>query len=425
MDNVTLYPSALNGEISVCSSKSAAHRAMIAGALCTDKITIRDVDLSADTAATMEALRAIDVDVDLTNGNVTIDSSHIARGKKIYIDAAESGSTLRFMIPVCIALGNDCSFGGRGRLPMRPIDEYLKIFDKEGISYKKGDGSYLPLSTSGTFTGQSLSFDVRGNISSQYITGLMLSALASGKRTTINVIGELQSRPYIDMTADILSAFGNKVVCENNTITVEKGVCALREYRTEKDWSQCAFFLCGGVLAGDVTVSGMNTRSLQGDKKIVNILSEMGGEISLSGNSITAHRSQLRGIDIDAAQIPDLIPILSVAAAYAEGKTTIYNAERLRVKESDRLSAICGMLSSFAVDVTEKCGGIEIIGKPSLTGNTVNSCNDHRIVMSEAIAALRASSETTIIGCDAVNKSYPQFFSDYFSLGGKGKFSHE
>jgi len=418
MDNIKLFSSELNGDVRVCSSKSVAHRAIIIGALSTDKMLIKNVDYSNDVLATINALKALNVKIEYKNSEIKIDSTNLLRNSKAEVNALESGSTLRFLIPVFIALNNESLFSGEGRLPQRPLDDYFELFEKEDIIYEK-DGDYLPLRVKGTF--KSDLFEIKGNISSQFITGLMLAAIALEREITIKITTELESKPYIDITAGVLRDFGHTVEFEDNIIKVKKGKCKISEYTVERDWSQAAFFLTGGLISGSVNVLDMRLDSLQGDKKIIDVLEEFGGNISISEDKIEVKKSTLKGIDIDASQIPDLVPILSVAGAYAEGTTFIYNAKRLRIKESDRLLAVTQMLKNTGARVEMGEDYLKIEGIDRLKGGMVNSFNDHRIVMSAAIAALNSKEPVIIEDYKAITKSYPTFFEDYFKIGGRGE----
>ena len=334
MADIKLFNSSLNGEVTVCSSKSVAHRAIITGALACRDIKIYNVIYSKDILATIDALKVLGADITYDGSTVIIKKSNIFKNSSLTFNANESGSTLRFLIPVFVALGNETKFLGEGRLPKRPLDDYFEIFDKEGISYERGE-DYLPLKTKGTFTGDT--FFVKGNVSSQFITGLMLSAIVRDREITIKITTPLQSRPYVYITKKVLEDFGHSVKISDNTITVKKGSKDIDAYTVENDWSQAAFFLSGGVMSGDVTLCDMNLSSAQGDKEIVEILKNMGAKIEINDGKIRAKKSELYGVKIDVSQIPDLVPILSVLGAYAKGETLIYNAARLKIKESDRI----------------------------------------------------------------------------------------
>lgn len=417
MCDIRLNKSSLLGEITVCSSKSVAHRAVIAAALSGRDITVKNVTPSKDIYATLNGIKALGVSYIFENETVIIKKSTLNKNKKLSFNAGESGSTLRFLIPVFTALGNETTFLGEGRLPMRPLDDYLEIFDKNSVCYEKGE-CYLPLTVRGTF--KETVFDVRGDVSSQFITGLMLSSLATDKEITINITTNLESKGYVDITAKVLEDFGCSVLFKDNTVKIKKGICSIDEYIVENDWSQAAFFLVAGAVAGDVTLRNMNLSSPQGDKEIVSVLEKAGADITIGSDFVRVVKSKTNGFLCDASDIPDLVPILSVLGAFAKGKTHLYNLKRLRLKESDRIESTVSMLRAFGVKCESGEDYITIYGENSLCDAFVDSFNDHRIVMSSAVMALKGGT-TLIKNYKAVDKSYPGFFEDYFRLGGKGE----
>ncbi|MBR4892514.1 MAG: 3-phosphoshikimate 1-carboxyvinyltransferase [Clostridia bacterium] len=421
MAQIKLYKSQLFGEVPLCTSKSIAHRALICSALSGRDIVINNVEMSDDICATINALKALGVNIEYCDKRVEIKKGNIKLNNFVLINALESGSTLRFLIPVCISLNRECEFTGEGRLPKRPLDDYFSIFDNNGIEYERGK-DYLPLKTKGTF--KSREFNVKGNVSSQFITGLMLSSIVCNEETIINITTPLESKPYIDITKKVLEDFGHRVYFKDNIIKVKKGKTKISSYNVEKDWSQAAFFLAAGAIFGDITIKDMNLNSSQGDIKIVDILQKMGADISVSNDVIRVKKSSLKGINIDVSDIPDLVPALSVLGAVAKGETNLYNAGRLRLKESDRILSTVKMLESFNVKVDMGEDFLKIYYCDNLKGGTVNSFNDHRIVMAASVMATMCD-ETVIKGCDAVKKSYPEFFNDYFKVGGKGEFINE
>ena len=421
MDKIKLFNSSLCGEVTVCSSKSIAHRAIIAGVLSKKDITIYNVKYSKDILATIDALKVLGADICYKDDTVIIKKSELIKNSSLTFNANESGSTLRFLIPVFIALNNETLFLGEGRLPKRPLDDYFEIFQKEGIVYERGE-NYLPLKTNGTFKGDT--FFVKGNVSSQFITGLMLAGVVLNKEITINITTPLESRPYVEITAKVLKDFGHNVEISGNLIRIKKGEAKISTYTVENDWSQAAFFLAGGVMSGDVTLCDINLSSPQGDKEIAEILKNMGAKITCFDNKVRVQKSNLKGIKIDVSQIPDLVPILCVLGAYAKGETLIYNAGRLKIKESDRILTSKKMLESAGITLETGEDFIKIYGKGNFSDCVIDSFNDHRIVMASAIMATQTFS-LTITNYKAVEKSYPEFFSHYFKIGGKGEFINE
>lgn len=412
MDKISLNSNFVSGQITVPSSKSYAHRALIAAALCGKKITIKNIIFSDDIYATIDALKNLGADVVIRDGDIFVDGSNILHNSTVCINANESGSTLRFMIPVALILGNNAVFDGKSRLPERPLDDYFAIFNKCNIKYNAPDGLYLPLEVNGNFDADV--FEVKGNVSSQFITGLMLCGMV--KPIKVKVTTELQSKPYVDITADVLKKFGCTVIENDNVFEITPGKTDIIEYYVENDWSQAAFFLCAGAINGDVTVKSININSAQGDRKIVDILTNAGADITEEEDWVRVKKSSLNGFEANAGNIPDLVPVLSVLACFCYGTSRIYNASRLRLKESDRLLAMYTELVKLGADIEIGEDYLVINGKCNLLGCEVDSHNDHRVVMSMAVASVGCDGNIVIDGCKAVNKSYPTFFEDWGSL---------
>ncbi|MDD2482315.1 MAG: 3-phosphoshikimate 1-carboxyvinyltransferase, partial [Lutispora sp.] len=314
--------------------------------------------------------------------------------------------------------GESITFEGSGKLVERPLDIYYKIFDKQGIKYKNSFGK-LPLTLCGKLKPDN--FYVRGDISSQFITGLMYALPLLEGDSQITLETPLQSKGYVDLTMDVLKSFG--IIIENNNYNSfkiqGKQSYVSRKFTVEGDFSQAAFWLAGGVLSGTTVCQGLNMDSLQGDRDITRIIQAMGGNLKIKNNGVTAHKSDLKGIEIDASQIPDLVPIISVIASLSKGRTIIKNAGRLRIKESDRLKAIASELNKIGGKIVEQDEGLVIEGVNSFGGGIVDSWNDHRIAMALAIAAARCKEPLIITGEKFVNKSYPRFWEDFKKLGGE------
>ena len=388
--------SILKGEVDIPPSKSAAHRALICSYLSGGGAVNGIID-SADMRATTGALKALE------NGSEVI-------------DCIESGSTLRFLIPVAAALGKSVCFTGSGRLPERPIGYYITLLRAHGVECESN--GCLPLKISGKLTGGT--FEIRGDVSSQYVTGLLLALPLLDEDSRIVLTSPLQSRPYVDMTLKVLSDFGIKIEERENEYIIPKNQSyKARSYNVEGDWSQAAFFLAAGTINGDITVNGLDFSSAQGDKEIVELLERFGADIKKGENSISVKKSDLKAIEIDAKNIPDLVPALAVVAARAEGKTVINNIERLRIKESDRVESVVSNLKKMGINAAQTPSSIIIEGAQSVLGAPLCGYNDHRIVMAFSMLALTAEGETVISDAQSINKSYPTFFEDYNSLGGR------
>lgn len=402
--NIKINPTSLSGKIEAPASKSVAHRMLICAALAKEKSTVKINKTSVDIEATAGCLEALGVKIEKNGSNWTVTPPCVFP-EKADLNCKESGSTLRFLLPVVAALGINATFTGEGRLPSRPVVPLLDEMKKHGI---KSNDSF-PLQISGKLTGGK--FTIAGNISSQFITGLLLALpLCSGE---IEIIPPVESKPYIDITVSVLSLFGIDAAEEGNTYTMKKAEFKAGDFAVEGDWSNAAFLLAMGA-----EVSGLNADSSQGDRKILDTLRSFGAEIIEEDGSVRISLSSLHGADIDASDIPDLVPVICAVAATAKGKTRIYNAERLRLKESDRIKSTVEMINSLGGNAEATADGIIVIGKEVLDGGTVESFNDHRIVMAAAVASQKCKNCVIINDAQAVNKSYPEFFSDFITLGG-------
>lgn len=405
--DIKITPSALSGSIEGIASKSFAHRALICAALAKDKSRIKINTTSQDIEATVSCLRSLGAEINIC-GNVYEITPIAALPEKATVDCRESGSTIRFLLPVICALGVKTEIHGSGRLPERPLSPLKEELIRAGASISDS----FPLSVSGKIGfGE---YTLRGDVSSQFVTGLLLALSVLDGKSRINLLPPVESRPYIDITLDVLKIFGADITEENNTFYINGGSLSGCDYTVEADWSNAAFWLCSGV-----EVSSLNTDSVQGDKAIIDVLRSMGADIAQNGSSFRADLSNLHGAEIDASQIPDAVPVIASVAATANGKTVIYNAQRLRLKESDRLQTVTAMLTSLGADITETDDGLIINGKESLFGGKTDSYGDHRIAMAAAVASTKCKNDVIITNAQAVNKSYPEFFNDFNSIGGK------
>ncbi len=415
---VIVRQSALCGKMAAPPSKSAAHRAVIAAALADGQSVIENVDLSSDISATIGACKALGASIRIDRSgkyNTLHIDSGINSGSAI-IDCAESGSTLRFMIPVACAFHGEKTFEGRGRLPLRPIDEYINIFEQQGIEYEKPELTYLPLTVTGRFSGGEYVID--GGVSSQYITGLLLALPVLDEDSTITVEGNLESKGYVDMTLGTLRSFGIDIPDKDNVYTIKgKQKYTPQNVTVEGDYSQAAFFIAGAVLGGDVTIEGLKSDSLQPDRAIIDIMKRMGADIEKTSETIRIKKSKLHGITVDVSQCPDLVPPIAAAAALSGGVTRLTGAGRLRIKESDRLHAISENLKGIGIDTQELPEELIITGGQAKAGS-VDSFGDHRIAMAFSVIALNCENGIEINGAESIDKSYPQFFEDLKSLGG-------
>ncbi len=403
--DILITPAPISGNIESIASKSFAHRALICACLAEGKSEIRINTTSADIEATVDCLRSLGAGIEI-NGAVFSVTPIDVLCKNAEIDCNESGSTLRFLLPVICALGIETKINGSGRLPERPLSPLKEELIRMGANISDS----FPLNVSGKICAGE--FTLRGDVSSQFVTGLLmaLSYLGGGK---INLLPPVQSRPYIDITLEVLRKFGADIKEENNTFYINSGSLSGCKFTVEGDWSNAAFPLCMGA-----EIAGLNPDSTQGDKAIIDVLKAMGAEIFENNGSFRADVASLHGCRIDAADIPDAVPVIAAMASTAEGETVIFNAERLRLKESDRIQTTCEMLRALGADISETGDGMVIRGKKTLDGGKTQSYNDHRIAMAAAVAAVKCKNAVTILNAEAVNKSYPEFFNDYNKLGG-------
>ena len=411
MDKIFINPT-VSPDIRAISSKSEAHRALICAALSDGECNLVCTDTNADIDATVACLNALGADIKRTdNGFFVKPISKVLNGGTL--ECNESGSTLRFLLPLAAALGADCAFNMRGRLSMRPLSPLYELLADNGITLSPKGSS--PLKIKGKLT--SGSYSVAADVSSQFVSGMLFALSVTEGESTLTLEGKIESAPYIMMTLDALRLFGADVDFDGDRHFYIKGKAKLTSQRSVTvggDWSNAAFFLVAGAIGKNpVTISGLDRNSRQGDKEILDILGRLGAKIDKSRDGITVFPSRLKGIEIDAKNSPDLVPILAVAAAVADGETKIFGAARLRLKESDRIESVCALLSSLGATVSATDDGMTICGKSRLFGAEVDSYNDHRIAMSAAIASLVCEGAVKIKNFEAVNKSYPSFGDNF------------
>ncbi len=406
----TLFSPVLSGEVRAISSKSEVHRLLICAALADKKTLIECKDTNEDINATADCLRALGAEILYKNGFFEV-RPILALPKKAVLPCNESGSTLRFLIPIICILGIEAEFQMKGRLSERPLSPLKELLQESGAVFEqKGSSLFVKADIKGHF------FSIPGNVSSQFISGLLFMLSVSGGE--IEITGKTESAPYIDMTVNALKNFNCPVKKTENgyKITKTSPLCSPEKITAKGDWSNAAFFITAGVVGKHpISVTGLELNSAQGDKAIIDELRKLGAKIVCKNDTVTAFPSKLQATQIDASQIPDLVPILSVAAANAVGTTKIYGAQRLRIKESDRLESVYNMLTALGGKVKINPDGLEITGC-ALSGGEFSSCNDHRIAMSGAVAATLCNKQAVINGSEAVKKSYPDFWKDFYKL---------
>ena len=423
---IKIKPSILNGKIEIPPSKSYSHRAVIAAALAESgkKSKIDNLKFSVDITTTTDIMENWGAKIKRFESALEIignDGKVVPKDK--YVQCNESGSTIRFLIPIGITDENELVFDGKGKLVDRPLDSYYRIFDKQGIFYKNENGK-LPLTVNGKL--KAGNYEIDGNISSQFITGLLyaLPLLDGDSKLTINK--NLESKGYIDLTLEILKLAGIEIMNNDYKSFDIRGNQIYKpfDYTVEGDYSQVAFWIVAGIISAnsnnEVKCLHVNKNSLQGDREIIEIVERMGANIEIFDDYVLVRPSKTKGTVIDISQCPDIGPILTVLAALSQGETRIINGERLRIKESDRITSIKTELNKLGANVAEEGDSLIIQGVEEFKGGvTVNAWNDHRIAMSLAIASTRCEKEIILEEAESVKKSYPHFWDDFVKMGGE------
>lgn len=406
---ITVFPSSLSGCVKAPPSKSCSHRALICAALSKSPVKLSGLSKCDDVMLTLHCLEALGACY--KNGILTpIDRSNLPVSPTL--NCGESGSTLRFLLPIVAALGCGADFVLGERLAKRPNEELCKELIRHGADIKSCGNL---LSIRGKIGGGT--YYLPGNISSQYISGLLLALPLSGGGE-VNITTGVKSSDYIDITIEFLKRSNIYVNRTGSKISVCGEYTYFPDQSIEGDWSAAAFWLCAAAMGnGNIEVSGLDFSSVQGDRKILPILRQMGHKVDIGG-SIKAPTAPPHSIEIDATDIPDLVPPLAVLCTAAKGESRIFNTKALRTKESDRLEALYIMLTSMGIDAKLFDDELRISGG-ILHGASLSAFSDHRIAMAAVIAASCADSPSTLDDTDCIAKSYPDFLSDFISLGGK------
>ena len=412
---IKIYPSKCSGEIKIPSSKSMGHRAIICASLANGKSIISNLDYSDDILATIDGMKKLGANIQCEKDRLIIEGiKSFDNLKDNIIDCNESGSTLRFFIPIFSLTEEKISFIGKNRLLKRPQKIYEKIFKEQNLYYFQDEDK---IEIEGKIKAKEYFID--GNISSQFISGLLFTLPLLEENSIININPPFESASYIDLTMEVLKEFGitiNKVTPLRFKIQGGQKYIA-KDYKVEGDFSQLAFFAVLGALNNDLKCIGVKHNSKQGDKSIIDILKKSGVKIEEIEEGYLIHKGKIKDCEIDLGDCPDLGPILNVLAMYGEGEFKIFNAGRLRLKESDRISAMEEELKKLGVEIETTEDEIKILGKKNYLGNIeVFGHKDHRIVMSLAIAGTILEKPIIIDGAEAVEKSYPKFFQDLESL---------
>ena len=409
----------LEGTVRAIPSKSYAHRYLICAGLSGKEVDLYCPLDSEDILATADCLRALGTEVRRNGDYLQLKKGHLPDEDVIRLMCRESGSTLRFMLPVVAAMGGRYELYSEGRLPKRPLSPLYEELTAHGAVLGKQGMS--PLSCEGKLRGGV--YTIPGNISSQYISGLLFALPLLEEDSVLRITETIESSPYIDLTIDCLERSGIDLGRKDERTFYIKGKQDYDlegSFSIEGDWSNAAFFLVASALTGGkVVVNGLREDSIQGDRKILSVLKEMGFVPDWEEGSLRILGHDPHGIVIDAKEIPDIIPPLSLLACGIEGTTKVINAGRLALKESDRLEAICSILGSLGADIENDGESLTIRGTGSISGGNTETFNDHRMVMMAATASVISRGDIVIKGTEAVRKSYPGFFEDLAKLGGR------
>lgn len=401
-----------SGVMTPPASKSYSHRAVICAALAAicgteGESRIENLGRSEDIDATLAGVRALGAGFSMEGDTLRV-LPGTARKTQI-IDCGESGSTLRFLLPVAALRKDEIAFTGRGRLLQRPLDAYRDVFGQAGVAFSQDSAGAR---VKGPLKGGR--YELPGDVSSQFVSGLLLVLPLAEEDSELWLTTPLESADYVEMTLAMMRHYGVEVLREGTRYLIRGGQRYVpAHYTVEPDYSQAAFFLAAGALGRDVVCAGLNPESLQGDRAILRILREMDAEVSAAGDFVKARADGLRAVTVDARQIPDLVPPVAALCCFCEGTSRIVNAGRLRLKESDRLTALTGELRALGAEIAEEVDSLVIRGRRELPGGRADARGDHRIAMAIAVAAIRCSGPVELTGWESVGKSYPGFWNDF------------
>lgn len=407
------------GKIGAIPSKSAAHRQLICAAFADRKTEILCPTVSEDIEATARCLRALGATITRTEAGFTVMPA-TDKPTDAALDCGESGSTLRFLLPVTAAQGIPARFIRRGRLPHRPLSPLYEEMIRHGADLPT-DPETEPLPLTGQI--RAGRYEIDGGVSSQFVSGLLMAMPLMEGKSELHLTGKLESADYIRITTEAMAKFGVcvDVTPDGRTYTVQANrYTSPARIIVEGDWSNAAIWLAAGAVGQHpVTVTGLDIHSPQGDRRIADVLRQFGAAVTVDGDAVTVAPAPLQGIFLDASQIPDLVPVIAAVAARAEGETRITGIARLRIKESDRVAAVTDVLRALGADIVSDENAIVIRGGRPLSGGTVSSFRDHRLVMCAFVASLTAEGTVSVTDAQAIGKSYPDFSSHIAALGGQ------
>ena len=415
---VTIQPSQLKGNIQAPASKSSMQRACAAALLCSGQSTIQNPGHSNDDKAALDIIQKLGAQVEVQSSELRVKSSGVNPVSN-EINCGESGLSIRMFTPIVALSNREVTINGSGSLATRPMDFFDKIFPKLGIKIKSNGGK-LPLIIQGPFQAKNIEVDC--SLSSQFLTGLLMAYAAANAKDVSIKVNNLKSKPYIDLTLNVMREFGLKIpenknydefIFSSSTITCKPKTIS---YTVEGDWSGGAFLLVAGAIAGSITVRGLDLTSTQADKAIVDALMLANAAIAVEAKGIKVRPSEMTAFEFDATDCPDLFPPLVALAAYCNGKTRIKGVNRLAYKESNRALTLQEEFSKMGVKIELNDNVMIVEGSKKIKGSIVHSRHDHRIAMALAVAALKAEGETIIDEAQAVKKSYPDFYDDLCNL---------
>ena len=413
MMDIKIIPHRLCGEVNAVPSKSDFIRKLICASLSETKTDIFFSGGCGDTSKAIQAVKAMGTGVEARNDIVSVSPISGCCGK-VNIDCGESAAVARFLLPVAAALGAELRMTGSNALAKRPLSQLTDLLSENGCEISRGS---IPLTCRGRLCGDK--FSLRGDISSQYLSGLLMALPLIGGGE-IKLISPLQSRGYALMTIDTMRLFGVKVKESENAFSVGGGqtYTSPGSASTESDWSNALWLMAAAAIDGDIVIKGLSHTSLQPDRAAVDIIKSAGAKIEYGDGYIRIKKSEMSAFSADVSQYPDAFPVLASLAAVSRGKSRLYNASRLRLKESDRLETVSAALSAIGAEIIISGDSAVICGKNTLRGGSADSFSDHRVVMCISAVASACRSEVTIANAQAVSKSYPSFFVDFKSLGG-------
>ncbi len=422
--NVKVFPSVLKGSIHSNASKSAMQRACAAALISGGNTIIHNPGISNDDRAAMDIIQKLGAFISYDDqGNLIIESRGVNPANNT-IDCGESGLSIRMFTPLAALCSKEITITGGGSLSSRPMDFFDEIMPRLGVTVTSNKGK-LPLKVKGPV--QPSNIEIDGSLSSQFLTGLLLCYAVSGASDVSIKVNNLKSKPYIDLTLDVMKKFGLPVPENRNyeefyfSSSLQSNVYTdtVRSFTVEGDWSGAAFLLVAGAISGGVQVHGLDLQSTQADRAIMLALQESGARISYYADYIELSQSKLKAFSFDATECPDLFPPLVALAAYCEGETMLVGTNRLTHKESNRALTLQETFGRLGVEIELKDNVMLVKGGQSVKGGQVYSHHDHRIAMAAAVAALRAEGPVEIEHAEAINKSYPEFYNDLVKLGGK------